>query len=135
VKSCAYCGTENHDKAASCKQCHRDFPSLKRCPYCAEEIQSAAIVCKHCGRDLQATTYVHGRPVAGQMPMMVRTWSPGIAAVLSLFIPGAGQIYKGRVGLGLLWLLGTVIGYMMLILPGIILHIICIVNAASSQPR
>ena len=60
-------------------------------------------------------------------------WQPGVAAVLSLVIPGAGQIYKGRIGAGLVWLICTVLGYVALILPGIIIHIICIVNAASGK--
>jgi TM2 domain-containing membrane protein YozV len=37
--------------------------------------------------------------------------SNGVAAVLSLFIPGAGQMYKGKIGWGIAWLLCTVLGY------------------------
>ena len=59
--------------------------------------------------------------------------SNGVAAVLSLVIPGAGQMYKGEVGTGLLWLLFVVIGYMIMVIPGIILHLICIFNAASGK--
>jgi TM2 domain-containing membrane protein YozV len=58
--------------------------------------------------------------------------SQGIAAVLSLFIPGAGQLYCGRVGSGLAWLFFVVVGYVMFILPGLVLHIICIVAAATA---
>ena len=32
---------------------------------------------------------------------------PGLAAVLSLFIPGVGQFYNGRILPGLLWLIIT----------------------------
>ena len=32
---------------------------------------------------------------------------PGIAAVLSFFIPGIGQIYNGRILRGLFWLIVT----------------------------
>jgi len=60
-------------------------------------------------------------------------WSPGTAAVLSLVIPGAGQMYKGQVFNGLFWLLCVVIGYFMFIVPGVILHIFCIVGAASGK--
>jgi TM2 domain-containing membrane protein YozV len=63
-----------------------------------------------------------------------QAWSPGVAAVLSLVIPGAGQMYKGQVVNGLVWLLFTVIGYAALILPGLIIHICCIVGAASGNP-
>jgi TM2 domain-containing membrane protein YozV len=60
--------------------------------------------------------------------------SNGTAAVLSLFIPGAGQMYKGNTAKGFGWLLGAGIGYMLLIVPGIIVHIVCIFNAATSDP-
>lgn len=36
-----------------------------------------------------------------------RTPDPGIAAVLSFFIPGVGQIYNGCILRGLLWLIIT----------------------------
>jgi TM2 domain-containing membrane protein YozV len=69
------------------------------------------------------------------LPVSVQTKpSNGVAAVLSLFIPGAGQMYKGRVGQGIVWLIFTVIGYFMMIIPGIILHLICIFHAASMEP-
>jgi TM2 domain-containing membrane protein YozV len=54
---------------------------------------------------------------------------------LSLVIPGAGQMYKGKVGVGLLWLVAVVIGYTAMIVPGVILHLICIFNAASGQAK
>ena len=58
--------------------------------------------------------------------------SSGVAAVLSLVIPGAGQMCKGKIGIGLFWLVSVGIGYIF-IFPGIILHIICVFNAASEK--
>jgi len=43
-------------------------------------------------------------------------------------------MYKGNVGSGLLWLLAVVVGYMALVIPGLILHLICILTAASGDP-
>ena len=63
----------------------------------------------------------------------VKNFSPGVAAVLSLVIPGLGQIYRQKVGIGLLWLLGVVIGYMVLVVPGILAHVWCIYDAATGS--
>lgn len=60
-------------------------------------------------------------------------WSPGTAAVLSLVIPGAGQMYKGQVFNGLLWLFFVVVGYVMFVVAGVILHLFCIIGAASGK--
>ncbi len=74
---------------------------------------------------------------APQIPIAIRGGreaSPALAAVASLFIPGAGQLYAGRPVAALLWFLVVTLGYA-LILPGLILHMFCIVSAASSAHR
>ena len=64
----------------------------------------------------------------------LRKWSPGIAALLSFIIPGAGQMYKGNVGSGLVWFVFVLLGYVLFIIPGLFLHVICIFAAASGDP-
>jgi len=71
------------------------------------------------------------------MPLAIRGGrpaSPALAAVLSLFVPGAGQLYTGQFLGGLLWFLLVSAGYT-LIFPGIFLHLLCIASAASSAHR
>ena len=56
------------------------------------------------------------------------------AALLSFFVPGLGQMCSGRVPAGLLWMMFTCLGYVCFIVPGMVLHILCVINAAR-QPR
>lgn len=105
---------------------------MKRCPYCAEEIQDEAILCRFCNRDLKSGAATGPAVVVQSQPQ--RLWSPGVAAVLSLIIPGAGQMYKGQVGNGIVWLIVVVIGYVAFVVPGVVLHLACIVGASQGNP-
>lgn len=64
-----------------------------------------------------------------------REWKPGIAFLLSLVIPGSGQMYKGYVGSGLAWLLLVTCGYLAFIVPGLALHACCLVSAAYGRSK
>jgi TM2 domain-containing membrane protein YozV len=64
----------------------------------------------------------------------VQRWSPGLAAVLSLFVPGLGQLYKGQIIRAVLWFLFVGMGYLALIVPGLVLHFFCVVGALSGNP-
>jgi TM2 domain-containing membrane protein YozV len=54
---------------------------------------------------------------------------PGIAAVLSVLLPGLGQVYTGRLIAGGLWFLGTALAYHAVLLPGFLVHALCIWSA------
>ena len=67
-------------------------------------------------------------------PIERRHANPLVAAALSLFVPGAGQLYAGSVLSALLWFLLVTAGYT-IVLPGLILHLFCIAAAAGAARR
>jgi TM2 domain-containing membrane protein YozV len=124
-------------------------PGTMRCPFCSEVILVGAKKCKHCHeyldyamRDLhtrqQAVNQVNAALVPYQIQQnQLQQWSSTSAtqaALLSFFVPGLGQMCSGRVPAGLLWMMFTCLGYVCFIVPGIVLHILCVINAAR-QPR
>ncbi len=123
---------------------------MVRCPFCHEQIAPGAKKCRYCHeyldyalRDIQAIRgHGHGQgmnqvSVALQpatQSQALAQWTGTQSALLSLFMPGLGQMCSGRVPSGILWMMFTIMGYFCLIVPGFILHILCIINA-SRQPR
>lgn len=103
---------------------------LVPCRFCQGDVSPDAIKCRHCGEFLSERAARQR-----QREQAAPKWSPGVAAVLSLFLPGAGQIYKGRLFSGLAWLVAVPVGYLMFIVPGVILHVACVALAYSGDPK
>ncbi len=95
-----------------------------KCRYCNEIVDPAR-------RYSPAMSYAPPYPPQHYQPP--QQWNAGVAALLSFLIPGVGQMYKGNVAHGVVWFVVTLIGYMMLIVPGLVLHLICICTAASGD--
>ena len=55
--------------------------------------------------------------------------SPGIAAVLAVFVPGLGHVYAGRLVPGAVWFVATSFAYWAILIPGFLLHAINIWSA------
>lgn len=53
----------------------------------------------------------------------------GIAAVLAVLLPGLGHVYCGRLLAGAVWFLAVSFGYWAILVPGIVLHAICVWSA------
>jgi TM2 domain-containing membrane protein YozV len=92
--------------------------ALTLCPECEKKVSSEAAACPSCGHPLK------------KQPQQ-RLWSPGVAAVLSFLLPGLGQVYKGQILGGLVWLVFVIGGYLLFIIPGIVLHLVCVIAAAA----
>ncbi len=104
------------------------------CPNCSNECSSAALICPKCGHPVgERTGAKWPAPDAAIFPRE-RKWHPGIAAVLSFFVPGLGQLYKGRFFAALFWFVAVGLGYIFLVIPGIILHLLCILFALGGDP-
>ena len=62
-----------------------------------------------------------------------RRFSPVLAGIMSFFIPGLGQLYKGQFLGAVLWFVLTGVGYFLLVFPGLILHFFCVMSAVLSS--
>jgi len=104
-----------------------------------ERILPAAPVAANTPPPMAAAPLARGDgPAGGNVVVInqppVRLWSPGLAAVLSFFVPGLGQLYKGQFVSAVFWFVFVSMGYVALILPGLILHFFCVVGALSGNP-
>ena len=104
-----------------------------------ERILPAAPVSASAQAQMAPDPLVHGDSPAGGNVVVInqppaRLWSPGLAAVLSFFLPGLGQLYKGQIINGVVWFFAVMFGYAALILPGLILHFFCVLGALSGNP-
>lgn len=107
--------------------------SMIYCPACRFQVSRRAVACPSCGEPIAARF----DPTA-PTPTVVRVeplWSPGIAAVLSFFIPGLGQLYKGQIINAIAWFVFVPVGYFFFFIPGLILHLFCIIGATMGDPR
>jgi TM2 domain-containing membrane protein YozV len=81
----------------------------KFCSNCGAEIDKDAEICPKCGVRVKIDT--------------IEKKSAGIAAVLSFIIPGAGQVYNGQLGKGILFfIVGIILALTILIFIGVILY-------------
>ena len=145
MKKCLYCSEEIQDDAIKCRYCGESQTG--------QPAQWQSFLRKYQAmtqpeRDEAAKTLSYEQRVylqrilSGEATITndrsgqprTRFWNPGIAALLSFIIPGAGQMYRGYIGTGIAWFFLVIIGYVAFIIPGIVFHLICIFMAASGDP-
>lgn len=102
MQRCADCGSEVAAGSNFCPECGAPPDGSERradrgeaafCRHCGERVAVAAEICPHCG--------VRRRPVVER--------NPGLAALASFVVPGAGQIYNGRLVKGFALAFGAIL--------------------------
>ncbi len=94
-----------------CPNCGKNTPEGKFCEQCGASLQTPQTF-------QQPTTQ---QPVYTQQPAVVREEkNVGVALILSFFFTGSGQVYNGETGKGIAILIAALIGYMLFIIPGVI---------------
>jgi TM2 domain-containing membrane protein YozV len=76
------------------------------------------------------------QPVYTQQPVAVREEkNAGVALILSFFFTGSGQVYNGEMGKGIGVLIGTVIGYMIFVIPGLLVFLYGLYDAYTTAQK
>lgn len=55
------------------------------------------------------------------------------AAIMTMMLPGLGQMLKGQIMPGIFWAMAVGFGYFGYFWPGLIIHTVCILDAALSK--
>ena len=106
--------------------------STRICPNCGAEIPSDASFCPKCGISLADTTSTQSPSVGTGQPVVqpqVQRKDPILAAILSLILAGLGQIYVGATRRGIIYLIITIVLYVIFFPAGLIFAIYTIYDA------
>ena len=117
--TCKNCGEEVRDEAKFCQNCgsevviEEDLTGTKYCSNCGFEMPKATKFCPECGTPTEKAPQVVKASIANSDK------SPGLAAILSFFIVGLGQVYLGLTKKGIILFLAAVVsGVLMLLIIG-----------------
>ncbi|HET6762890.1 MAG TPA: hypothetical protein VFH27_04435 [Longimicrobiaceae bacterium] len=107
----------------------------RECPKCGGPVNEAGW-CEACEQRItRPKAYRFERRSTSKLPrqwLVKRKWLHTTAALMSLVVPGAGQVYKGRIRTGVLWFVIVVGCYLWVGPPAALVHLMCIITAGSA---
>lgn len=149
TKSCIFCGEQIAKSAIKCKHCNEFLDGRSQVTkhqqptiVVVEEPKGQLRKSKREMERIREEAVSRNKPPAIHNQMVVNVsqsngsyprWSRIVAGFLSLVFPGLGQLYKGQIFSGLFWAAIVVVGYALFIVPGVCLHVICVLGAMSGD--
>ena len=106
-------GTETEASGDDAESDVSDANGMAFCRECGEELAASAPTCPHCGAPQDAAS-------------LPKKKDPGIAALASIIVPGAGQFYNGQFVRGAIAFVGVGVVDLILVLLAVVLSIILI---------
>lgn len=103
------------------------------CHQCGAEVSEGSKFCESCGAQVnQDFEYKYEEKQSGQTTQYATSENQknaGLAAIASFLWSGMGQVYNGNLLKGFAFLIGVLIGSMIMVIPGIIIWIFGIYDA------
>lgn len=103
------------------------------CHQCGAEVSEGSKFCESCGAQVnQDFEYKYEEKQSGQTTHYATSENQknaGLAAIASFLWSGMGQVYNGNLLKGFAFLIGVLIGSMIMVIPGIIIWIFGIYDA------
>ena len=104
------------------------------CPNCGANLPNPDVkFCNECGTQINSTPL----PVDSKKPEEVHSEekSPWVATLCSFFIPGLGQVYNGDTEKGIAVFFGTLIGFFLLFVPGLLVWLFGLYDAYTTARK
>lgn len=103
------------------------------CPNCGANLPNPEVkFCNDCGASLQTAP-----PVTRDSPELIHAEekNPWVATLCSFFIPGLGQVYNGETAKGIGIFFGTLVGFFLFFIPGLLVWLFGLYDAYTTAKK